>query len=630
VSDLCAIVATGTDAQAMKSVLARIAPWRLSRRMRGQALGADSFGRATIIDSAQGIRSGTRVVLAGGNGLLKSVDQTCWMVFDGEIYNRQELCQQLGSPCSTQVTDAELVLTAYETWGADCVHRFNGAWAFLILDLRRGKLIGSRDRFGIRPLYYGEHAGALIFSGHAQAVALGRTERPDIDCDRLTQYLRGLPPRSLGPTFYRDVRTVPPASVFEVALGGPRSAVQFRKFWQLSAQAPETARQLSFADAQQEFLHLLEDSIRLRTTQPGGLGCFLSGGLDSSLISRLMVERLGFTDIPTYSLVYSDPQMTDWPKIQAVIRQGGLRSNTTTPTAETLWALAEEVIRIQGAPLLGLDLIANWQLLTQVAHTGCSVVLDGAGADEVLGATLTQQFALIWDQVREFRFAKLFRELHAIAKLESWRAALGGHLLGPCLVQWRLRRGWNRYDWLAWTEGAAYQSPSTEAPGLSAVQQAVRLQVSEQNVPTVLAHISQNAAAAGVRIRRPYLDHRLVEYCFHLRSEYRSQIGIKKRILREASKRYLPSELFTSKSRPIIDSGRWISLLRQHGDALREMAQSPLMSQLPMINAVKMRQFVHDYISAKHDDGLAVWRLYASWRWLESLRSLTTRSLGEF
>jgi asparagine synthase (glutamine-hydrolysing) len=504
------------------------------------------------------------------------------------------------------------------------VQRFNGAWAFLILDQRRGKLIGSRDHFGIRPLYVGETGGALIFADHAQAVALARCDRPDIDCDRLAQYLRGLPPRSPGPTFYRDVSAVAPASVFEIALGKSCAAMQARKFWQLGAKPPETARTPSFTEAQQEFLDLLEDSIRLRAPRQDDPGCFLSGGLDSSLISRLMVARLGFTDVPTYSLVYSDPQMSDKHKIQAVIRQGGLRSHTTTPTAETLWALAEEVIGIQGAPLLGLDLIANRQLLTRVAHTGCKVVLDGAGADEMLGATLTQQFAQLKDQVRGLHFATMIRDVHGVANRTSWRAALGGHLLGPCVLQWRLRRGWKQYDWLPWPEGAAYQTPATEARGLSAVQQAVRLQVCEQNVPTVLAHLSQNAAAAGVRIRRPYLDHRLVEYCFHLPNEYRSQFGIRKRILREASKRYLPPKLFVSNSQPIIDSRRWISLLRQHADDLREMAQSPLMRQLPILDAMKMRRFVQGYLSGKHDDGLAVWRLYTSWRWLESLQALNS------
>jgi asparagine synthase (glutamine-hydrolysing) len=446
-----------------------------------------------------------------------------------------------------------------------------------------------------------------------------------LDCDRLAQYLRGLPPRLPGPTFYRHVTTVAPASVFEIALGEACSAVHFRKFWQLGPESQETSRP-SFTEAQQEFLNLLEDAIRLRATPQHDLGCFLSGGLDSSLISRLMVARLGFSNVPTYSLVYSNAQLSDAEKIHAVIRQGGLRSHTTTPTAKTLWALAEEVMRIQGQPLLGLDLIANWQLLTQVARTGCQVVLDGAGADEMLGATLTQQYAQLEDHVRGWHFATMIRELRASAQRESWRSALGGQLLGPCLLQWRLRRGWKRYDWLPWFEGTEYQSPPIPARGLSAVQQAVRLQVCEQNVPTVLAHLSQNAAAAGVRIRRPYLDHRLVEYCFHLPSEYRSQIGIRKRILREASKRYLPPEQFASRSQPIIDSQRWIGLLRQHGDALREMAQSSLMSRLPILDAGKMRRFVHDYLSGKHHDGLAVWRLYSSWRWLDSLQRLDSRN----
>jgi len=283
------------------------------------------------------------------------------------------------------------------------------------------------------------------------------------------------------------------------------------------------------------------------------------------------------------------------------------------------------VIGIQGVPLLGFDLIAHWQLLKRVAESDCRVVLDGAGADEVLGATMTQQFALIWDELRGMQLFRLMRELHAAAQRESWRAALG-HLLGPCRIQWRLKRGRNTYDWLARAEGPARGPPALAAAGLTAVQRAVRLQVCEQNVATVLAYAAQSASAAAVSIRRPYLDHRLVEYCFRLPSEYRAQIGVRKRILREAAKRYLPAELFASESRPFMDSQRWVSMLRQHGDVLREMAGSQTMAQLPVISAVDMRRFVSDYLAAKHDDGAAVWRLYTTWRWLESLRALRTRS----
>jgi asparagine synthase (glutamine-hydrolysing) len=152
------------------------------------------------------------------------------------------------------------------------------------------------------------------------------------------------------------------------------------------------------------------------------------------------------------------------------------------------------------------------------------------------------------------------------------------------------------------------------------------LQVCEQNVPTVLAYSRQNAAGAGVRVRTPYLDHRLVEFCFSLPGQYRAQVGVNKRILREAARRYLPPVLFTSERRPMIDSARWMSMLRQHGDALREMTDSQIMSRLPIIDAAALRRFVDGYLSRQHDDGLAVWRLYTCWRWLESFVSQRVRN----
>jgi asparagine synthase (glutamine-hydrolysing) len=615
---LCAIMTSRPETRAVAHVFARMALRRERRGIGWPVLAVNSSGRASLLDTAVQPIGDATALLAGGAAPVHSADRNCWLVFDGEIYNRQELRHLLGGDCSSRTTDGELVLAAYARWGIDCVRRFNGAWAFLILDLPRRKLIGSRDRLGSRPLYYGEQAGSLIIADHAQAVALGWAAQPDIDCAHLRQFLRGLPPQSLGPTFYRDVKSVPPATVFEVDLGASQVDTQFRRFWHLDLEAVENRPPQTFTAACREFQDLLEDAIRLRIGEPHRLGCLLSGGLDSSLISRLVIERIGFTDMRTFSLVYSDPQMSEWPSIEAVVAQGGLRSITTTPTAATLWASAEEIIGIQGVPLLGLDLIANWQLLQQVANSGCSAVLDGAGADEMLGATLTSQYALIRDALHGPQLPRLVRELRATAKRRSWRAAIG-HLVGPCRIQWKLRHGWQHYDWLIGAQGPVCRPPVPEAAGLSAMQRAVRLQVCEQNVPTVLAYTNHNASAAGVRIRTPYLDHRLIEYCFNLPGEYRAQIGVSKRILRQVAQQYLPAALFSSARQPMINSGRWMSLLRDHPDALREMAVSPIMNHQPMIDGAKMRRFVNDYLLKRHDDGLAVWRLYTSWRWLESM-----------
>jgi asparagine synthase (glutamine-hydrolysing) len=623
---LCAIMTSRPETRAVARVFARMAPWRERRGIGCPVLAVDSGGRPSLLDAAAQPSGGATALLAGGAAPLHSVDRDCWLVFDGEIYNRHELRHSLGSAYSNELTDAELAMAAYVRWGIDCVRRFNGAWGFLILDLRRRKLIGSRDRLGSRPLYYGEQAGSLIVADHAQAVAQGWAAQPDIDCAHLRQFLRGLPPQSPGPTFYRDVKTVPPATVFELDLGASRVDAQFRRFWHLDLEGALNRPPPAFTTACRDFQDLLEDSIRLRSGEPHMLGCLLSGGLDSSLISRLVIQRLGFTDMRAFSLVYRDPQMSEWLNIEAVVAQGGLRSITTTPTAATLWASAEEIIRIQGVPLLGLDLIANWQLLQHAANSGCSAVLDGAGADEMLGATLTSQFALIRDALHGPQLPRLVRELRAAAQRRSWRAAIGHYLVGPCRTEWKLRHGWQHYDWLIGTQGRVYRPPVPEAAGLSAMQRAVRLQVCEQNVPTVLAYTNHNAGAAGLRIRTPYLDHRLIEYCFNLPGEYRAQIGVSKRILRQVAQQYLPAALFNSERRPMINSGRWMSLLRDHPDALREMAVSPMMNHQPMIDGVKMRRFVSDYLLKKHDDGLAVWRLYTSWRWLESIGN--RRSIG--
>ena len=162
-SGLCAVLATRPEPAAVASVLARMAPWLARRRMNGKAIVADYGGRTRILEStAHAGADGTRFLLTGSNGLLSSVDQGCWLAFDGEIYNRAELCQQLGAPYLTHITNAGLVLAAYERWGVECVSRFNGAWAFLLLDLRHGKLIGSRDHLGIKPLYFGERNGHLV------------------------------------------------------------------------------------------------------------------------------------------------------------------------------------------------------------------------------------------------------------------------------------------------------------------------------------------------------------------------------------------------------------------------------------------------------------------------------------
>jgi asparagine synthase (glutamine-hydrolysing) len=568
--------------------------------------------------SPQEIGEDAGILLGGNSRPVCSDDGTRWILFDGEIYNASELQQMLGSSCPPGACDSKLLLAAYDAWGTRCFERLNGAWVMLVLDLRRRRLIGSRDRLGIKSLFYSHENGRLVLAGQAKTTAAGRMQGPEIDFDHFHEFLRGLPPRSLARTFYRDVRVVPAGSIFEIGIEDPHPVPHFRSFWELESDVTRSQSASSFAEAQEQFLIHLGSSVKLRTGIGEHVGCFLSGGLDSSLISRLFVEQSNQLPRSAYSIVFDDPAMTELPYIEAVIKQGGLRLVTMTLTQELLWDTVDQAVRVHGEPLLGLDILAQFHALRLAAINHCSAVLDGGGADELLGGSPTSEFALIRDRMGSLEIARLASELRALGKTLPWKSVLNRHLLSPIRRQIKLKQGWEHYDWLN-QSGLQASSPSTvRSQGFSHFQQAVRLQLREQNLPSILLHSDLNAAAAGIRVRTPYLDHHLVDFCFHLPADSFATVGVKKRILREVGKGYLPPSLIGKNKQGMIRSGPWMQMLRQHEGALRDMHNSSSMTNLHLLNACKVKAFVDDYLAGKHDDGLAVWRLYTSWRWLES------------
>jgi len=588
-------------------------PWD----MASEALVVRSSWQTEIKPSfPQDIAGDARILLGGNSRPVCSDDATRWIIFDGEIYNASELQQILGSSCPLDACDSKLVLAAYDALGTGFLERLNGVWVMLILDLRRRRLIGSRDRLGIKSLFYSCEYGRLVLAGQAKTAAAGRKQGPEIDFDHFHEFLRGLPPRSSARTFYRDVRVVPAGSFFEVSLDDPQLAPNFQSFWELESNGARSEPDSSFAEAQEQFLSLLGSSVRMRSGTGDHVGCFVSGGLDSSLISRLLVDQSSQLPRSAYSIVFDDPALTELPYIEAVIKQGGLRLVTMTLTQELLWDSVDKAVRVHGEPLLGLDVLAQFHALKLAATNHCSAVLDGGGADELLGGSPTIEFALIRDHIENLEVSQFAAELRALRKRLPWKSIVRRHLLLPIRRQIKLKRGWEHPDWLNRSESQVSSPSIVGSKGLSHYQQAVRLQLREQNLPSILMHSDLNAAAAGIRVRTPYLDHRLVDFCFHLPADFFATVGLKKRILREVGKGYLPPLLIEKTKQGMIRSVPWMQMLRQHEGTLREMYDSSSMTNLHLLNADRVKAFVDGYLAGKHDDGLAVWRLYTSCRWL--------------
>ncbi len=568
---------------------------------------------------------------------LSSPDGRTWIVLNGEIYNFASLRKELEKLGHSFVTtsDTEVALAAWAQWGDDCFPRFNGMWAILILDLERGRLIGSRDRLGIKPLYWSLHGGRLSFASEPKALARAMQGGPSIDPERFDEFLRGYPPSIPSGTMFADVHPVPAASLFEIDLrAGTGTAPAFRRFWNLADYVADPESAPPFEEAARQLQHLIRDSVRLRIGGQVPVGCLLSGGLDSSVLACAMAEAVrerGGQEPRSYSVIYDDPAMSEAPWIWSVAQKAGLKSRTIRMTPESCWDSIDASVRAQGQPLLGQELIVLQAAHRAAREDGTILILEGQGADELLAGLPSYAAFIFRDLLSGFRIPELLGEVRAFARRQG-RSPLGvirREIFGSLGAGLRDRIRPRDYPWLngdpraPLIEGGAGREgpggPASEAPrDLSHLNRELRRLVSVTNLPAILYHQDRFSMAHGVESRAPYLDHRIVELCFRLPAGYKVAGGERKRLLRHAARGLVPDMVLArTDKKTAVSRIDWIPLRQERAAALREMAASTAMRQCPFLQGDAISSFVEGYLKGAHDDGMAVWRLYTAWRWLE-------------
>ena len=277
---------------------------RVLRRMIGRVRHRGPDGNGVHVDDVAGLAHArlSIVDVAGGAQPMTNEDGALWVTFNGEIFNHVELRRDLAARGHRFASrcDTEVILHAFEEWGDDCVHRFNGQWAFAIWDGRLQRLFLSRDRLGVRPLFYAQPGRTFLFASEAKSLFAHPALSAEIDPVGLSQTFTTwatAPPR----TIFKDVSELPPGCSMTVDRG--QAAV--RRYWQPDYSIDSPAKtEAEYAD---ETLDLLVDATRLRLRADVPVGAYLSGGLDSSLTTAL-IRR--FTDAPlkTFSVAFEDAE----------------------------------------------------------------------------------------------------------------------------------------------------------------------------------------------------------------------------------------------------------------------------------------------------------------------------------
>jgi asparagine synthase (glutamine-hydrolysing) len=325
--------------------------------------------------------------LSGGSQPMANEDESIWVVFNGEIYNYVELGEELraaGHRFKTK-SDTEVILHGYEEWGDRCMERFNGQWAFALWDRRRRRLLLSRDRVGVRPLYYAivDDGRRLLFASEMKTILADPAAPRGFDLEGLAQvfcFWAPVAPR----TCLRGIRQLRPGASLIVENG----AIREESYWRPRFLAAD--RPFSHADEREtdelalELRDRLEESTRLRMTRADvSVGVYLSGGIDSSVIGAL-VRRFHSGPLRTFSVRFENRDFDEGRFQEEMIKRLGTEHTSVEVGYQEIRRVFPEVIYFAESPMLRAAPAPLYALSALVRRSGYKVVLTGEGSDEFL------------------------------------------------------------------------------------------------------------------------------------------------------------------------------------------------------------------------------------------------------
>jgi asparagine synthase (glutamine-hydrolysing) len=482
-------------------------------------------------------------------------DRSLVLVFNGEIYNYLELREELsmlGYRFHSR-TDSEVILHGYAAWGDDCVHRFNGMWAFAIWDSRRRRLLLSRDRLGVKPLYFRtEEDGGLIFSSEIKAIAAVRSIK-EANLGKVHDYLAYGYRTNDGETFFQGVNELPGGH--HLVMEGDR--VRTFRYWQLPEPSTERS-EASEAQLCREFTDLLEDAVRVRFRSDVPVALLQSGGLDSSAIARIVADGIARGDLdkesvtaftahfPGYALDETDivrDFLKTCPGISLkVLEVGGV--DLAASLADFAYQMDE--------PVYSTTSFAHWSLMREVRSQGIKVVINGQGSDEafagygryaigyrLLDSLLTSPVEFL-RQLRGARRTMGFGMGMLMSQLA--KACLGRKSASRC----RARFAEGSFGAL---DPQFHIEHNDHLGDLSAtfiprnLDRHLRGQLEHYGFNQILHYEDHSSMAHSVEIRSPFIDYRLMEFAFRIPDSFKLEQGVTKRILRNSFKERLPDTI---------------------------------------------------------------------------------------
>ncbi len=525
--------------------------------------GPDDSGFYLDDHAGLGFRRLSIIDVAGGHQPIFNEDRTKCIVFNGEIYNYAELRNRLLAlgHCFETNGDTETILHAYEEWGESCVEHLRGMFAFAIWDATERVLFLSRDRFGIKPVFYGLYQGGFCFASEMKAILVDDNFPREIDEQALAGYftLSYIPGEM---TIYKDIRKLLPGHNLTWRDG----KFTIRKYWDLAFKPEEGRSEQHFI---QGVMDHLRESVGIHLMSEVPLGAFLSGGVDSSTIVALMSE---FSDTPVNTICMGfGGEVGGYLDERGYARQVAKRYNTKHSEFEVLPSvegLIQTIVQAFDEPFADDSAIPSYYVC-KMARENVTVALSGLGGDEVFTG---------YERHLGFQFSRLFRRVPSFVReglirplIEGLPERSDGHYtinhmkrfvrssaLPPdeCYfgfinkIKPEIRNNFfTNYEHFEMQQKysrdivLSYFNSSNVSGKSDSLNRALYCDIKTYLPEDILAVTDRMSMQNSLEVRVPFLDHKFVEFCATIPPEMKMKWLKKKYLLKKAVRNIIPPEV---------------------------------------------------------------------------------------
>lgn len=588
--------------------------------------GPDDEGYYVQGGAALGFRRLSIIDLKTGHQPMSNEDGTVWTVFNGEIYNFQELRRELIVKGHRFVTasDTEVIVHLYEEEGENLFTRLDGMFAAAIWDTLRRKLILARDPMGKKPLHYARTADGIVFGSEIKALLKHPSVSKAIDTAALATYMQTewIPAPD---TIYSQIRKLPPASMLVYANG----ECSVTPYWQMPYDAPKY--DLSESEAADTVRDLLQGAVRKRLISDVPLGVFLSGGIDSSSVAAMMVRCGG--KVQSFSIGFDDPEYDESPYASSVARHLGTDHQVHRFNEQTLLASLEEAVSVSDEPFADPSIVPTY-ILSRFTRTKVTVALGGDGGDEIFAGYPT----------------------YRAHQLHGWYRAIpsaGRSLLSRAVSHMRVGTGYFTADFKArrFMRGAGFDLPERHARWMSAFlpeelgglmklpaddtdrlaslyRNAMNLRFADPReaplyldarhylADDVLVKVDRASMAVSLEVRAPLLDKVLVEFVCRLPYRMKLKGSCGKYLLKQALRGILPDEIITRRKQGFaLPLSRWF---RKELKPLTERYLNPArLAAENFFDPEAVSRLCAEHADGKADHRKSLWTLLSFQIWKE-------------